>query len=185
MQYMTALGVGIDSEECKMMSFLEFVLEYAFVVSYIKWPWNAEGANIKSLFFSSAALPSVSPCIKSSVHWIIKTSRWPWPTFLYGCRPTILLRLWDSVLWTVETKLELFGLMDQRYVWRKNNDPYMVKNPLPTVSVLLWDVPLPQVQKALACRRKKNLGNSGEERDALSEKVMSGSIFLQVRQQQQ
>uniref|UniRef100_A0A8C5QAL0 Transposase n=1 Tax=Leptobrachium leishanense TaxID=445787 RepID=A0A8C5QAL0_9ANUR len=50
---------------------------------------------------------------------------------------------WDSVLWTDETKLELFGSMDQRYVWRRKNKAYEEKNTLPTVkhgggSIMLW-----------------------------------------------
>lgn len=52
-------------------------------------------------------------------------------------------RFWDSVLWSDETKVELFGPMDQRYVWRKKNEAYAEKNTLPTVkhgggSVMLW-----------------------------------------------
>ncbi|KAI5107574.1 sterile alpha motif domain-containing protein 9-like [Silurus meridionalis] len=42
-------------------------------------------------------------------------------------------KFWDSVLWTDETKLELFGPMDQRYVWRRKNKAYEEKNTLPTV----------------------------------------------------
>ena len=42
-----------------------------------------------------------------------------------------------------ETKLELFGHMDQRYAWRKMNEAYAEKNTLPTLkhgsgSVMLW-----------------------------------------------
>ena len=52
-------------------------------------------------------------------------------------------KFWDTVLWTDETKLELFGPMDQRYVWRRKNEAYEEKNTLPTVkhgggSVMLW-----------------------------------------------
>uniref|UniRef100_A0A8C5MHI1 Transposase Tc1-like domain-containing protein n=1 Tax=Leptobrachium leishanense TaxID=445787 RepID=A0A8C5MHI1_9ANUR len=42
-------------------------------------------------------------------------------------------KFWDSVLWTDETKLDLFGPMDQRYVWRRKNKAYEEKNTLPTV----------------------------------------------------
>uniref|UniRef100_A0A8C5LSG7 Transposase n=1 Tax=Leptobrachium leishanense TaxID=445787 RepID=A0A8C5LSG7_9ANUR len=53
------------------------------------------------------------------------------------------IKFWDSVLWTDETKLELFGPMDQRYVWRRKNKAYEEKNNLPTVkhgggSIMLW-----------------------------------------------
>uniref|UniRef100_A0A8C5PID1 Transposase n=1 Tax=Leptobrachium leishanense TaxID=445787 RepID=A0A8C5PID1_9ANUR len=53
-------------------------------------------------------------------------------------------KFWDSVLWTDETKLELFGPMDQRYVWRRKNKAYEEKNTLPIVkhggggSIMLW-----------------------------------------------
>uniref|UniRef100_A0A8C5QEC7 Transposase n=1 Tax=Leptobrachium leishanense TaxID=445787 RepID=A0A8C5QEC7_9ANUR len=52
-------------------------------------------------------------------------------------------KFWDSVLWTDETKLERFGPMDQRYVWRRKNKAYEEKNTLPTVkhgggSIMLW-----------------------------------------------
>uniref|UniRef100_A0A8C5Q9A8 Transposase n=1 Tax=Leptobrachium leishanense TaxID=445787 RepID=A0A8C5Q9A8_9ANUR len=52
-------------------------------------------------------------------------------------------KFWDSVLWTDETKLELFGPMDQLYVWRRKNKAYEEKNTLPTVkhgggSIMLW-----------------------------------------------
>ena len=52
-------------------------------------------------------------------------------------------KFWDSVLWTDETKLELFGHMDQRYIWRKKNEAYAEKNTIPTVkhgggSLMFW-----------------------------------------------
>ena len=31
-------------------------------------------------------------------------------------------RFWHTILWTDTTKLELFGTMDRRYIWRKKNE---------------------------------------------------------------
>jgi len=40
---------------------------------------------------------------------------------------------WDSVLWSDETKLEIFSPMDQQHVWRKKNGAYAEEKPLSTV----------------------------------------------------
>ncbi|KAI4889577.1 hypothetical protein NFI96_032523, partial [Prochilodus magdalenae] len=40
---------------------------------------------------------------------------------------------WEKVLWSDETKIELFGLNAARRVWRMKNDEYHPKNPIPTV----------------------------------------------------
>ena len=50
---------------------------------------------------------------------------------------------WVTVLWTDETKLELVGHMDQRYVWRAKGQAYDQKNTIPTVkheggSLMMW-----------------------------------------------
>ena len=50
---------------------------------------------------------------------------------------------WKNVLWSDETKIELFGHNDHRYVWRKKGDAYKPKNTIPTVkhgggSIMLW-----------------------------------------------
>jgi hypothetical protein len=47
-------------------------------------------------------------------------------------------KFWDKVLYTDETKLELFGSMDQKYVWRRKNNAYEEKNTLPTVMHWWW-----------------------------------------------
>ena len=52
-------------------------------------------------------------------------------------------RFWYSVPWSEETKLELFGPVDQRHVWRRKSEAYSKKNTMPTVnhgggSALLW-----------------------------------------------
>ena len=50
---------------------------------------------------------------------------------------------WETVLWTDETKLELFGHMDQRYVWRAKGQAYDQRNTISTVkhgggSLMMW-----------------------------------------------
>jgi len=50
---------------------------------------------------------------------------------------------WSSVLWSDETKMELFGHRDVAFVWRKKGEAYNPKNTVPTVkhgggSIMLW-----------------------------------------------
>lgn len=50
---------------------------------------------------------------------------------------------WNKVLWTDETKIELFGHNKGRYAWRKKNTAFQEKHLLPTVkygggSIMLW-----------------------------------------------
>ena len=40
---------------------------------------------------------------------------------------------WRNVLWSDETKIELFGHSDCDYVWRKKGDACKLKNTIPTV----------------------------------------------------
>lgn len=51
--------------------------------------------------------------------------------------------VFSSILWTDETKIELFGHMDASYVWRKKGEAYNPKNTIPTVkhgggSLMFW-----------------------------------------------
>lgn len=50
---------------------------------------------------------------------------------------------WNNVLWTDESKIELFGHQNRRHVWRKPNTAFQEKNLIPTVkhgggSILVW-----------------------------------------------
>ncbi|KAI4871408.1 hypothetical protein NFI96_000872 [Prochilodus magdalenae] len=85
-------------------------------------------------------------------------------------------RFWDSVLWSDETKLELFGTMDQRYVWRRKNQAYEQKNTLPTVkhgggSIMLWGCFASNGTGKL--QRVQGTMNSLQYQEILEENVMS------------
>ena len=50
---------------------------------------------------------------------------------------------WEKVLWSDETKVELFGLNASRRIWRKPNSAYLPKSIIPPVkhgggSLLFW-----------------------------------------------
>ena len=50
---------------------------------------------------------------------------------------------WRNVLWSDQTKIELFGHNDHCYVWRKKRDACKLKNTIPTVkhgdgSIMKW-----------------------------------------------
>ena len=51
--------------------------------------------------------------------------------------------MWQTVLWSYETKMELFGLNAKCYIWRKPNTAHHPKKTIPTVkhgcaSIMLW-----------------------------------------------
>ena len=59
-------------------------------------------------------------------------------------KPTLTrLEYWKNVLWTDETKIELFRHNEKRYVWRKSNAAFKEKNLVPTVKhgggrIMVW-----------------------------------------------
>uniref|UniRef100_A0A3Q4I3F8 Tc1-like transposase DDE domain-containing protein n=1 Tax=Neolamprologus brichardi TaxID=32507 RepID=A0A3Q4I3F8_NEOBR len=50
--------------------------------------------------------------------------------------------MWKKVIWSDETKMELFGQNAKRYVWRKTNTAHHSEHTIPTVkyggSIVLW-----------------------------------------------
>ncbi len=49
------------------------------------------------------------------------------------------------MLWSDETKIELFGINSTRHVWGRMNDAYDPKNTIPTIkdgggNIMLWGV---------------------------------------------
>uniref|UniRef100_A0A8C5LMJ6 Transposase n=1 Tax=Leptobrachium leishanense TaxID=445787 RepID=A0A8C5LMJ6_9ANUR len=83
-------------------------------------------------------------------------------------------KFWDSFLWTDETKLELFGPMDQRYVWRRKNKAYEEKNTFPTVkhgggSLMLW-----------GCFASAGTMNSLQYQEILDDNVMQSVTNLRL-----
>ena len=51
---------------------------------------------------------------------------------------------WEKVMWSDETKIELFGINSTRCVWKKRNAEYNPKNTIPTVkhgggNLMVWE----------------------------------------------
>ena len=51
--------------------------------------------------------------------------------------------IWKKVLWSDETKIELYGHLGKCYVWRKPNTSHHPENTIPTVKlgdggIMLW-----------------------------------------------
>ncbi|CDQ82348.1 unnamed protein product [Oncorhynchus mykiss] len=61
----------------------------------------------------------------------------------HGLKSCSARKEWEKVMWSDETKIELFGLNSTRRVWRKKKDEYNPKNTIPTVkhgggNIILW-----------------------------------------------
>ena len=70
---------------------------------------------------------------------------------------------WEKVLWSDETKIELFGHNTTKRVWRKKNDEYIPKNTIPTVkhgggSIMLWGCFSAHGTGRLHCIKKRMTG---------------------------
>ncbi|CDQ70841.1 unnamed protein product [Oncorhynchus mykiss] len=51
----------------------------------------------------------------------------------HGLKSCSARKEWEKVMWSDETKIELFGLNSTRRVWRKKEEEYNPKNTIPTV----------------------------------------------------
>ncbi len=73
---------------------------------------------------------------------------------------SLLKNTW-RILWSDETKIELFGLNSKRYVWRKPGTAHHLSNTVPTVkhgggSIMLWGVFFSCRDRTTGCNRGKD-----------------------------
>ena len=90
---------------------------------------------------------------------------------------------WERVLWTDETKIELFGHNYQNHVWTKDSEAHSPKNTVPTVkfgsaSIMIW-----------GCFSAKGMGkilvidgkmNAQKYKQSLQENLMSSVESLEL-----
>uniref|UniRef100_A0A8C7G831 Transposase Tc1-like domain-containing protein n=1 Tax=Oncorhynchus kisutch TaxID=8019 RepID=A0A8C7G831_ONCKI len=86
---------------------------------------------------------------------------------------------WEKVMWSDETKIELFGLNSTRRVWRKKKEEYYPKNTIPTVkhgggNIILW-----------GCFSAKATGRlhriEGRMDGAMYRKILANNLLPSVR----
>ncbi|KAJ3596821.1 hypothetical protein NHX12_003221 [Muraenolepis orangiensis] len=61
---------------------------------------------------------------------------------------------WEKVMWSDETKIELFGINSTRRVWRKKKDEYNPKNTIPTVKH--GELPSPRARHVMESQKKES-----------------------------
>ncbi|KAK6329382.1 hypothetical protein J4Q44_G00013600 [Coregonus suidteri] len=86
---------------------------------------------------------------------------------------------WEKVMWSDETKIELFGLNSTRRVWRKKKDEYNPKNTIPAMkhgggNIILWE-----------CFSAKGTGRlhriEGRMDGAMYRKILANNLLPSVR----
>ena len=91
---------------------------------------------------------------------------------------------WEKVMWSDETKIELFGINSTRRVWRKRNAEYNPKNTIPTVkhgggNLMLWGCFSAKGNRTTSPYRGEDEwghvpGNFGRQPPSLSESTENG-----------
>ncbi len=84
----------------------------------------------------------------------------------------------NKILWSDETKIELFGLNSKRYVWRKPGTAHHLSNTVPTVkhggdSIMLWGCFSAAVTGQLVAIEGKM--NAAKYRDILDENLLQSA----------
>lgn len=86
---------------------------------------------------------------------------------------------WENVMWSDETKMELFGVNSTRRVWRKKKDQYNPKNTIPTVkygggNIMLWGCFSAKGTGRLYCIKQRMDG-------AMYRQILSNNLLPSVR----
>ncbi|XDV18669.1 hypothetical protein PO909_024315 [Leuciscus waleckii] len=90
---------------------------------------------------------------------------------------------WKSILWSDETKIELFGLNSKRYVWRKPGTAHHLSNTVSTVkhgggSIMLWGCfSAAETGRLVAIEGKMN---AAKYRDILDENLLQSALDLRL-----
>ena len=84
---------------------------------------------------------------------------------------------WEKVMWSDETKIELFGINSTCHIWRKRNAEYNPKNTIPTVkhgggNLMFWGC---FSAKGTGPYHGEVTGNFGWQPPSLSESTENGS----------
>ncbi len=91
---------------------------------------------------------------------------------------------WENVIWSDETKIELFGKISTCRVWRRKNAELHPKNTIPTVkhaggNIMLWGCFSAKGPGRLICVKERM--NGAMYRDILSENLLPSARALKMK----